>query len=183
MSKTSFTSYSSTQLLKMYNPKLHTPEQNEIKNILIRRGKLDENGFVPVDQVEIQVFDAEEAVVDTQAQTVKITETSDKPVQIVKPEPKPLKKQISYSDALEKASKACELKGKVVQFDYYKHPGDNLTIYSKSDYTETVTGKVVGVRLDRRTNFVQLRIRLADGKMVGKDPENPSLKVISEPAE
>lgn len=84
-----------------------------------------------------------------------------------KKEQKPLKKARTREEAEQLRQKALLYKGhRVMVKTFVGH--------------QEVTGTIIGVRLDPRSNFVQYRIKLEDGTIIGKGVDSPDVPSITE---
>ena len=84
-----------------------------------------------------------------------------------KKEQKPLKKARTREEAEQLRQKALLYKG------------HRVTVKTFVGHQE-VTGTIIGVRLDPRSNFVQYRIKLEDGIIIGKGVDSPDVPSITE---
>lgn len=84
-----------------------------------------------------------------------------------KKEQKPLKKARTREEAEQLRQKALLYKG------------HRVTVKTFVGHQE-VTGTIIGVRLDPRSNFVQYRIKLEDGTIIGKGVDSPDVPSITE---
>lgn len=84
-----------------------------------------------------------------------------------KKEQKPLKKARTREEAEQLRQKALLYKG------------HRVTVKTFIGHQE-VTGTIIGVRLDPRSNFVQYRIKLEDGTIIGKAVDSPDVPSITE---
>ena len=80
---------------------------------------------------------------------------------------KPLKKEVSSEKVLEDLERASGNKGKHCEF-----------FCNKTQSTEK--GQIIGVRLDKRSNFIQYRIKLESNKdlVLGKGIDSEDLKIL-----
>lgn len=83
-----------------------------------------------------------------------------------KKEQKPLKKARTREEAEQLRQKALLYKG------------HRVTVKTFIGNQE-VTGTIIGVRLDPRSNFVQYRIKLEDGTIIGKGVDSPDVPSIT----
>ena len=84
-----------------------------------------------------------------------------------KKEQKPLKKTRPREEAEQLRQKALLYKG------------HRVTVKTFVGHQE-VTGTIIGVRLDPRSNFVQYRIKLENGTIIGKGVDSPDVPSITE---
>lgn len=176
-----YKTYSTKVLQKM--AKVKTGEELEvIKSILESRGASQEHpsGGTLYNGTETPEYKAEMGITpedekkleeaDKAAEAAKEAAKEDKPKAKKEKAPKAEKapRELKKTRSLEEA--------KVQLEEAKKNVGHFITVKTFRG-GEEVTGTITGVRLDPRSNFVQYRIRLEDGKMIGKGVDNPDVVV------
>lgn len=175
-----YTSYSTRVLQKMATVK--TGEELEaINTVLTRRGQLaahpDPEGAI-INPTETPQYEEENGITEKdkkawakaekeQAKAEKEQAKAEKEQVKAEKELKPLKKARAKEEAVQLYMKAIRNKGFVV------------TVKTFRGHQE-VTGTIIGARLDPRSNFVQYRIRLQDGTIIGKGVDNPDIVIAEE---
>lgn len=139
-------------------------KRKAIIQLLEKRNCLD----IPYNNAEIRAMEKKEGI--------KLTAKAQKPKEDKKPKAKeenapdvkkPLKKEVSSEKVLEDLERASGNKGKYCKF-----------FCNKTQSTEK--GQIVGVRLDKRSNFIQYRIRLeSDASLIfGKGIGSEDLTIL-----
>ena len=169
-----YKTYSTKVLQKM--AKVKTGEELEvIKSILESRGASQEhpsggtlyNGTeTPEYKAEMGITPEDEKKLEEAAEAAKEDKAKAKKEKAPKSEkaPRELKKTRSLEEAKAQLEEAKKKVGHFITVKTFRGG-------------EEVTGVITGVRLDSRSNFVQFRIRLEDGKMIGKGVDNPDVVV------
>lgn len=161
-----YTSYSTKVLQKM--AKVKTGEELEaINTVLLKRGHQDPSQVIinptetPQHKEENEVTPEEGKAQAKEEKNLAKTKTESKKEQ------KPLKKARTREEAEQLRQKALLYKG------------HRVTVKTFIGHQE-VTGTIIGVRLDPRSNFVQYRIKLGDGTIIGKGVDSPDVPSITE---
>ena len=161
-----YTAYSTRVLQKMATVKAGE-ELEAINTVLTRRGQLaahpDPEGAI-INPTETPQYEAENGITEKDK---KAWAKAEKEQAKAEKELKPLKKARTKEEAEQLYVKAIRNKGFVV------------TVKTFRGHQE-VTGTIIGARLDPRSNFVQYRIRLQDGTIIGKGVDNPDILIAEE---
>lgn len=174
-----YTTYSTKVLQKM--TKVKTGEELEAINaVLSKRGHqatvYQDSSRVIVNLTETPQYKEENGITpeEEKAQAkeekkdqAKERKNSAKAKTPDKKEQKPLKKARTMEDAEQLRQRALLYKG------------HRVTVKTFIGHQE-VTGTIIGVRLDPRSNFVQYRIKLEDGTIIGKGVDSPDVPSITE---
>ena len=189
-----YTAYSTRVLQKMATVKAGE-ELEAINTVLTRRGQLaahpDPEGAI-INPTETPQYEAENGITEEdkkawakaekeqakaekeqakaekeQAKAEKEQAKAEKEQAKAEKELKPLKKARTKEEAEQLYVKAIRNKGFVI------------TVKTFRGHQE-VTGTIIGARLDPRSNFVQYRIRLQDGTIIGKGVDNPDILIAEE---
>lgn len=188
-----YKTYSTKVLQKM--AKIKTGEELEvIKSILESRGASQEHpsGGTLYNGTETPEYKSEMGITP---EDEKKLEEADKAAEAAKEDkPKAKKEKAPKAEkAPRELKKTRSLEEAKAQLEEAKKNVGRLITVKTFRGGEEVTGTITGVRLDPRSNFVQYRIRLEDGKMIGKGVDNsdvvvgevapkPAKKEKSEPA-
>ena len=89
-------------------------------------------------------------------------------------QPTPAKEAQPTSTAKPKKART-EIEAQKLLTEARLNRGFVVTVKPFGKNPDPVTGVIVGARLDPRTNFVQYRIKLSDGKVIGKGVDNPDI--------
>lgn len=174
-----YTTYSTKVLQKM--TKVKTGEELEaINTVLSKRGHqatvYQDSSRVIINPTETPQYKEENGITpgEEKAQAkeekkdqAKEGKNLDKAKTQSKKEQKPLKKARTREEAEQLRQKALLYKG------------HRVTVKTFVGHQE-VTGTIIGVRLDPRSNFVQYRIKLEDGIIIGKGVDSPDVPSITE---
>lgn len=174
-----YTSYSTKVLQKM--TKVKTGEELEAINaVLSKRGHqatvYQDSSRVIVNLTETPQYKEENGITPEEEKAQAKEEKKDqakeeknlaKAKTQSKKEQKPLKKARTREEAEQLRQKALLYKG------------HRVTVKTFVGHQE-VTGTIIGVRLDPRSNFVQYRIKLEDGIIIGKGVDSPDVPSITE---
>ena len=175
-----YTAYSTRVLQKMATVKAGE-ELEAINTVLTRRGQLaahpDPKGAI-INPTETPQYEAENGITEEdkkawakaekeQAKAEKEQVKAEKEQAKAEKELKPLKKARTKEEAEQLYVKAIRNKGFVVTVKTFRGH-------------QRVTGTIIGARLDPRSNFVQYRIRLQDGTIIGKGVDNPDILIAEE---
>lgn len=160
-----YTSYSTKVLQKM--AKVKTGEELEaINTVLSRRGHQDPSQVIINPTETPQRKEENDEVIPEEEKAQAKEEKNSAKTQSNK-EQKPLKKARTREEAEQLRQKALLYKG------------HRVTVKTFIGHQE-VTGTIIGVRLDPRSNFVQYRIKLEDGTIIGKGVDSPDVPSITE---
>lgn len=170
-----YTAYSTRVLQKMATVKAGE-ELEAINTVLTRRGQLaahpDPEGAI-INPTETPQYEAENGITEedkkawAKAEKEQAKAEKEQAKTQSKKEQKPLKKARTREEAEQLRQKALLYKG------------HRLTVKTFIGHQE-VTGTIIGVRLDPRSNFVQYRIKLEDGTIIGKAVDSPDVPSITE---
>ena len=165
-----YTAYSTRVLQKMATVKAGE-ELEAINTVLTRRGQLaahpDPEGVI-INPTETPQYEEENGITEEDKKAwAKAEKEQAKAVKEQAKAEKPLKKARTKEEAEQLYVKAIRNKGFVV------------TVKTFRGHQE-VTGTIIGARLDPRSNFVQYRIRLQDGTIIGKGVDNPDILIAEE---
>lgn len=172
-----YKTYSTKVLQKM--AKVKTGEELEvIKSILESRGASQEHpsGGTLYNGTETPEYKAEMGITP---EDEKKLEEADKAAEAAKEnKPKAKKEKAPKAEkAPRELKKTRSLEEAKAQLEEAKKNVGHFITVKTFRGGEEVTGTITGVRLDPRSNFVQYRIRLEDGKMIGKGVDNPDVVV------
>lgn len=171
-----YTSYSTKVLQKM--TKVKTGEELEAINaVLSKRGHqatvYQDSSRVIVNLTETPQYKEENGITPEEEKAQAKEEKKDqakeeknlaKAKTQSKKEQKPLKKARTREEAEQLRQKALLYKG---------HRIKAKTFFGQQE----VAGTIIGVRLDPRSNFVQYRIKLEDGTIIGKGVDSPGVSI------
>lgn len=146
--------------------KAKTGEELEAINaVLSKRGHQDSSQVI-INPTETPQHKEENEVIPEEEKAQAKEEKNSAKTQSNK-EQKPLKKARTREEAEQLRQKALLYKG------------HRVTVKTFIGHQE-VTGTIIGVRLDPRSNFVQYRIKLKDGAIIGKGVDSPDVPSITE---
>lgn len=146
--------------------KVKTGEELEAINaVLLKRGHQDSSQVI-INPTETPQH-KEENEVTTEEGKVQAKEEKNSAKTQSNKEQKPLKKARTREEAEQLRQKALLYKG------------HRVTVKTFIGHQE-VSGTIIGVRLDPRSNFVQYRIKLEDGTIIGKGVDSPDVPSITE---
>ena len=166
-----YTAHSTKVLQKM--TKVKTGEELEAVNaVLSKRGHqatvYQDSSRVIINPTETSPYKEENGITEEEEKAqAKEEKTSAKAKTQGKKEQKPLKKTRPREEAEQLRQKALLYKG------------HRVTVKTFVGHQE-VTGTIIGVRLDPRSNFVQYRIKLENGTIIGKGVDSPDVPSITE---
>lgn len=140
-------------------------ELEAINTVLLKRGHQDPSQVI-INPTETPQH-KEENEVTTEEGKAQAKEEKNSAKTESKKEQKPLKKARTREEAEQLRQKALLYKG------------SRVTVKTFIGHQE-VTGTIIGVRLDPRSNFVQYRIKLEDGTIIGKGVDSPDVPSITE---
>lgn len=150
--------------------KVKTGEELEaINTVLLKRGHQDPSQVI-INPTETPQHKEENEVTTEEGKAQAKEENNSAKAEAKtesKKEQKPLKKARTRKEAEQLRQKALLYKG---------HRVTVKTFIGRQE----VTGTIIGVRLDPRSNFVQYRIKLEDGTIIGKGVDSPDVPSITE---
>ena len=176
-----YTAYSTRVLQKMATVK--TGEELEaINTVLTRRGQLaahpDPEGAI-INPTETPQYEEENGITEKDKKTWAKAEKEQAKAE--KEQAKAEKEQAKAEKVLKPLKKArTKEEAEQLYRDALRMKGFYVAVRTFREH-KTVTGTIIGVRLDPRSNFVQYRIKLFDGRIIGKGVDHPGI-IISERA-
>ena len=172
-----YTAYSTRVLQKMTAVK--TGEDLEAINaVLARRGQFTAHpapGGAIINSTEMPQYEEENGITEKDKRIWAKAE--EEQAKAEKEQAKTEKEQAKAEKALKPLKKArSKEETEQLYCDALLMKGFSVLVKTFREHKE-VTGTIIGVRLDHRNNFVQYRIKLLDGTIIGKGVDSPDIIV------
>lgn len=173
-----YTAYSTRVLQKMTAVK--TGEDLEAINaVLARRGQLTAHpapGGAIINSTEMPQYEEENGITEKDKRIWAKAE--EEQAKAEKEQAKTEKEQAKAEKALKPLKKArSKEETEQLYCDALRMKGFSVLAKTFREHKE-VTGTIIGVKLDPRNNFVQYRIKLLDGTIIGKGVDSPDIVIV-----